>query len=71
VMINLDDWHDYQISHDRLALARESLPNPKAARLIRSGILNMINKGGFVKEDFSIAERLAGINAQTPNTTSN
>jgi hypothetical protein len=70
-MINLDDWRDYQVSYDRLNLAREHLPDPRAARLIKIGVLNMINKGGFVKEDFPIAESLAGIDAQTSNTTSN
>ena len=62
-MINLDDWHDYQISHNRLITAREYLPSPKAARLIRDGVLYMIKRGGFVKEDLPIAMSLAGIDA--------
>lgn len=70
-MINLEDWRDYQMSHNRLALAREHLPDPRSARLVKAGILNMIDNGGFVKEDFPIAASLAGIDAQTPNTTSN
>jgi len=59
VMINLDDWHDYQISHDKIVTAEYLIPlNPSKARLVREGLLYCLSAGKIVKDDVETAKKL-------------